>query len=134
MIFKLLIAVISIFILSTTNGLADKNICEIAQQLVMATEIGAKEIYNRDINGGLFSGTGFINDIKGDPKDTYLKYYISCANDVIIMFEARNYSTANFKVGQQLSFSGRCASMKKGVYKNTGGRYVLLGFQNTSIK
>ena len=122
MVSRLKCAVVVFLVLSATQVMADENICVIAQKLVMATEVAATEMYEREMSGRLFRGTGAINDIKGDPRNPYLKFFISCGNDVIINFEIRNAGIMTYKVGQQVSFSGKCINMKKGIYKNTGGR------------
>jgi hypothetical protein len=133
MVSRLKGAVAVFLVLAAIPVMAEENICVLAGKLVMATEASALETFNREMKDHLYRGTGSLNDIKGDPRNSYLKFSISCGNDVIIMFEVKNAGLMNYRVGQQVSFSGKCISMKKGVYKNTGNRYVLLGFDNTNI-
>lgn len=113
---------------------AEDNICISASKLVNMTEVEAKEVFGKDLRNYHFSGSGVIRDIKGDPKDSWLDFYVSCGNDVIINFSTKNAGLITaYKIGQPVKFSGRCIKMKKGVYSNAPQRYVKLTFENMSL-
>jgi hypothetical protein len=131
-IFLFLTIIIFIFAQPT---FAEENLCEEAGLLVDKTKVQANEIFEERYRGRHYKGVGYVNDVeKSGSRARYVRIKVDCQNDVIIKLVCRHAGLAeDYDIGQNIFFMGECRKMKKGVYLNTGSRYVLITMEDVSV-
>lgn len=114
---------LGIFLFSAASAFAWGNICEDAKDTPYLTKVQMDEFFKDSLRGNSYSGTGRVRDVRPYGNEYYV--VVDCGNDVIVNVITSSSSVKDLKVGQEVSFSGRCAHTFRRVYRNTKNVYQL---------
>lgn len=117
--------------LTASNVYAWDNICETAKETPSMTTVKLEEFFKYNLEDRSFSGKGRVRDLRKWGSQYMLT--VDCLNNVLVnVFTSSNYE--ELKVGQTVSFSGRCKRSYRRAYSDTKATYMLFDLEDGSVR
>lgn len=120
-------------LLIASQTFAWDNICESGGKNLSLTAVNFRKYYNDEIRNRLFDGKGRVRDVRlfGVNRNYVVK--VDCGNGIVVNV-ATSTSQEDLKVGQEVSFDGRCFHYKRRGGAKTSRGTITFEFEGGSVK